>query len=269
MIICTQCGAENQEDGSSCRLCLSPLQDAEAESLTAALPAEFVKTIQDSSASPSPSQILCELCSASNEQSYKFCQECGAHLANAAAAAAEQQVRVLPSQAQTPPMPPVPPAADPKPRRPRQAGHNDHYKTTPAGHLVFACPDCDNDLPPGSVFCNRCGHRLSVDQTLVMPTPKPGPKFRLRVIVDGEESDEVYSIDGKTVIGRVKGDINFPYDDYMSSRHASVTRRGDRFVLQDEASRNGTFIMLDGEVELKPGDVFMVGKQLFKFEADD
>ena len=27
--------------------------------------------------------------------------------------------------------------------------------------------------------------------------------------------------------------------------------------------------LLDGEVELKPGDVFMVGKQLFKFEADE
>ena len=151
----------------------------------------------------------------------------------------------------------------------RRPGYNAAYKPGPASDAALTCPGCDNDLPPGSAFCNRCGTRLSVDQTMVMPSPKPGPRFRLRVIVDGEESEEVYPVDGKTVIGRVKGDINFPYDDYMSSRHASVTRRGDRFTLQDEASRNGTFIMLDGEVELKPGDVFMVGKQLFKFEAEE
>ena len=269
MVICSQCGAENQDDLSSCRLCLSPLQDAASELPTAALTPEFVETMQVTSPVPSSSQILCEQCSAINEQSYKFCQECGVHLANAAMAAAEQPLSVPPSQAQTPPMPPSPMTEAPTPRLSRHPGYNDPYKPRPASDAALTCPGCDNDLPPGSAFCNRCGTRLSVDQTLVMPSPKPGPRFRLRVIVDGEESDEVYLVDGKTVIGRMKGDINFPYDDYMSSRHASVTRRGDGFILQDEASRNGTFIMLDGEVELKPGDVFMVGKQLFKFEADE
>jgi pSer/pThr/pTyr-binding forkhead associated (FHA) protein len=52
----------------------------------------------------------------------------------------------------------------------------------------------------------------------------------------------------------------------MSGRHARIVRRGASFVLTDEGSRNGTFIRIKGEVELKPGDVILIGKQLFRFE---
>jgi len=95
------------------------------------------------------------------------------------------------------------------------------------------------------------------------------PTFRLRLIVDGEESDEFYHLGNATIIGRVQGDIHFPNDDYMSSRHASITRKGDRFFLKDDGSRNGTLIRIEGEEELKPGAVFMVGRQLFKFEVNE
>ena len=52
----------------------------------------------------------------------------------------------------------------------------------------------------------------------------------------------------------------------MSGRHARIIHRGDRFVLVDENSRNGTFKRIDGEVELKAGDIILIGKQLFRFE---
>jgi pSer/pThr/pTyr-binding forkhead associated (FHA) protein len=53
----------------------------------------------------------------------------------------------------------------------------------------------------------------------------------------------------------------------MSGRHARVIRRGATFVLVDEESRNGTFIKIKGEIELKPGDMVLIGRQLFRFES--
>jgi len=69
------------------------------------------------------------------------------------------------------------------------------------------------------------------------------------------------------VLGRVTGDITFPDDDYMSGRHARIVRKGNQFWLTDEGSRNGTFIRITGDVELKSGDMILVGKQLFLFEV--
>ncbi|HKY06115.1 MAG TPA: FHA domain-containing protein, partial [Blastocatellia bacterium] len=81
------------------------------------------------------------------------------------------------------------------------------------------------------------------------------------------QQGDVYDLKDETVVGRTSGDISFPHDGFMSSRHARVVRRGSSFVLVDEGSRNGTFIKIRNEVELKPGDTVLIGKQLFRFEV--
>jgi pSer/pThr/pTyr-binding forkhead associated (FHA) protein len=53
----------------------------------------------------------------------------------------------------------------------------------------------------------------------------------------------------------------------MSGRHARIAVRGDKFVLVDEESRNGSFIRVKKEVELKPGDYLLLGKQVLRFEV--
>ena len=86
------------------------------------------------------------------------------------------------------------------------------------------------------------------------------------LVMEGGQAGEVYELGDDTVIGRSNGDIVFPHDGFMSGRHARIVRRGGSFVLADERSRNGTFVKISGEVELKPGDMILVGKQLFRFE---
>jgi len=89
------------------------------------------------------------------------------------------------------------------------------------------------------------------------------------MITEGGQVGDVYAItSGQLSIGRVEGDVKFPHDGYMSSQHACVVERGGRYFLIDEHSRNGTFIRITGEVELKPGDTFLVGKQVFKFGTE-
>jgi pSer/pThr/pTyr-binding forkhead associated (FHA) protein len=69
------------------------------------------------------------------------------------------------------------------------------------------------------------------------------------------------------VLGREEGDVTFPDDEFMSRRHATVKRVGQKARLEDLNSSNGTFVRIRGERELKSGDLLRVGDQLLRFEA--
>jgi hypothetical protein len=129
------------------------------------------------------------------------------------------------------------------------------------------CPQCGYQNAPGSGFCGGCGMPTQVASTIVMSSVQATPKGRLHLIMEGGQQGEVYELKDDTAIGRTMGDISFPHDGFMSSRHARIVRRDDSFVLVDEGSRNGTFIKIKNEVELKPGDMILIGKQLFRFEV--
>jgi len=109
--------------------------------------------------------------------------------------------------------------------------------------------------------------------TIVMsstPVATPPKAARLLLIMEGGEVGETFGVrPQETVIGRVDGDIKFPHDGYMSSRHARILQRNGRFFLIDNNSRNGTFVKIHQEVELHPGDVILIGKQLFRFESEE
>lgn len=149
-----------------------------------------------------------------------------------------------------------------------------HGGTEPVPHpekptAGIPCPQCGHINPPGGAFCSACGNSIAVAKTLVMTSrpPEPPPaQGKLHLIMEGGQPGDVYELKDKTIIGRVNGDISFPHDGFMSGKHASIEQRGEKFVLTDEGSRNGTFIRINGEVELKPGDMVLIGKQLFRFE---
>jgi hypothetical protein len=77
-----------------------------------------------------------------------------------------------------------------------------------------------------------------------------------------------------TVIGREgeSCDIGLTGDDWASRRHARITRRDDRFYLEDLQSKNGTFIRITSRVPLRygnpqnpgAGDVVLIGEILFR-----
>ena len=129
------------------------------------------------------------------------------------------------------------------------------------------CPRCNYANNSGSSFCANCGTVLSVARTIVMASPMATPKARLHLVMEGGQPGEVFDLGDETIVGRTAGDVTFPHDGFMSGRHARVERRGASYVLTDEGSRNGTFIKITGEVELKPGDMILIGKQLFRFDV--
>ena len=162
--------------------------------------------------------------------------------------------------------PAVPPAVPPvaPPAVPPRTEAVQPLASTAAG--AATCPKCNYANNPGSSFCANCGTVLTVARTIVMASPLAAPKGRLHLVMEGGQQGEVFDLSDETIVGRTNGDITFPHDGFMSGRHARIERRGTAYVLTDAGSRNGTFIKITGEVELKPGDMVLIGKQLFRFE---
>jgi len=71
----------------------------------------------------------------------------------------------------------------------------------------------------------------------------------------------------ETSIGRENCDLNYPHDLLLSPRHASLSVRDDKLMLRDLGGQNGSFIRQRQDAELSPGDVFLLGRELFRFTA--
>lgn len=73
-------------------------------------------------------------------------------------------------------------------------------------------------------------------------------------------------VNNPVVFGREAGDIIYPYDGFMSSRHAQIEMRESRFFLKDLNSSNGTFIKIRGTEKLNNGDILLIGQSLIRIE---
>jgi hypothetical protein len=98
-------------------------------------------------------------------------------------------------------------------------------------------------------------------------SPNPGYKFRIQQILNGGfEGDSFPLHDGENLIGRATGDLAFPGDGYVSSRHAMLIVKGEQVILKDLNSSNGTFVRMDAETGIAPGDLLLIGEQLLRVD---
>lgn len=94
------------------------------------------------------------------------------------------------------------------------------------------------------------------------------------VVVKGRNRGDFVKIAGAPVtIGRGKAaQLVLADDSKVSNVHARVTpMEGDRFILEDLASTNGTFVNDERieQVPLRSGDLVKIGRSLIIFRADD
>ncbi len=90
-------------------------------------------------------------------------------------------------------------------------------------------------------------------------------------ILDGDRAGDVLSLSDRPLrIGRKPGNDLVLADEKTSGVHAEVVLEGDRHVLRDLGSTNGTF--LDGkritEIVLTPGDEVTIGRWRVRFRSD-
>jgi hypothetical protein len=140
------------------------------------------------------------------------------------------------------------------------------------------CPQCGFQSPEAASFCSRCGaalvHPAADETTLTLPPgelPDAEPDVRgpaLVVRAGGGRAGEAFAVDaGRTVVGRSPDCDVFLDDVTVSRRHAEIVRDGDRLVIRDLGSLNGTFVnrrRID-EAELEDDDEVQIGKYRMTF----
>jgi pSer/pThr/pTyr-binding forkhead associated (FHA) protein len=82
------------------------------------------------------------------------------------------------------------------------------------------------------------------------------------------KSDFVVLSKEETVVGRDRGDLKYPEDNYLSKKHARFYRDPEgRLCIEDLGALNGTYIRLRGPVKLEHRDVIFLGRHAFRFEV--
>lgn len=98
------------------------------------------------------------------------------------------------------------------------------------------------------------------------------PSGTLRVIVN-ESGDPavntVFPLLPVTSIGRASNNTVVLPNGFASSEHALITRRSGQWWLQDQHSRNGTYlneVLVEGTAVISPGDIIAIGGTHLKIE---
>jgi len=118
------------------------------------------------------------------------------------------------------------------------------------------CPECGFQNPEAANYCARCGAYLRRDEhgetTLSLgpeeladggfPAVEPrGPALVVRA--GGGRAGESFPTEGpRTLIGRSPDCDVFLDDVTVSRRHAEIAHEGERYVIRDLGSLNGTFV---------------------------
>lgn len=217
--------------------------------------------------------IKCGKCGKDNQDHYKFCLGCGAELSKGSAP--------KPFSPTTPPqgvkaVDPV--AASPAAAAALAAVSASHAAVAPTARpsAALECPQCGHHNAPGSRFCAACGFNLSSTSAPSVPAgvaAPPGVASESSLVLvalraDGSEAGR-YDVpnEPKIVLGRDIGGI-FSGDSYLSPRHASLTRQGNRVIVRDEGSLNGVYLKLMPHAPwpLNYGDVFRIGQEIIRLE---
>jgi pSer/pThr/pTyr-binding forkhead associated (FHA) protein len=88
----------------------------------------------------------------------------------------------------------------------------------------------------------------------------------LQMLPSGGVRDIRYLSDDEITLGREEGDLVYSDDAFLSRRHCTIGWDGNRAVITDLGSSNGTFVRLTGPLALRHGEHVRMGDQLFRIE---
>ncbi len=131
-----------------------------------------------------------------------------------------------------------------------------------------------HELAFGDIF--RIGQEILRIEQLVAPpksadgverlgSPARGYFARLALLIGRDTTGNAYPIpEAGLHLGRERGDVLFPEDGYVSGLHCRLSVTGGKLFLTDLGSSNGSFLRIMRDTVVAPGDILLMGQQLFR-----
>ena len=146
--------------------------------------------------------------------------------------------------------------------------------TTPFETGFATCPACGWKNAHAARFCSACGGTIGsvpgkpAAQQVVPVVKAAPPAINVSLVSineDGTDGPRSRVELAEATVGRT-GDVKFPTDAFLSPKHAKITIDGSKVFIEDLYSLNGTYVKLREEVKLTPGDTFLMGRQVLRYE---
>ncbi|AKU90699.1 FHA domain-containing protein [Vulgatibacter incomptus] len=298
MILCATCGKENAGEAPFCRSCGHELRTSRGPRRV-----EIVRSASPGFAfGPGPDERTCPACAALVPPGFAYCGSCGASVPSGSHGTASGRpsrlrarlVGIEPDGSEGASwhldgdeflagrsVGPVRLSEDEyvSPRHCRffYMGERLHVQDLDSLNGVYRRVRGDITLNPGDHL--RLGRqllriepmepapRLTPEGTRMWGSPDPGYRARLIQLLEGGGVGEVFPLEtGDNLVGREQGDIAFPGDRFVSSRHAVISVAPDGVRIRDLGSSNGTFVRLTAATPLDSGDALLLGGRLLRVE---
>ncbi|HZS36836.1 MAG TPA: FHA domain-containing protein [Polyangia bacterium] len=295
--MCSACGTSNPPGMNFCKMCGTSLAAKAPEPAAPAARAD---------AAPSSGKVTCPSCGKQTPAGFSFCQHCGTRLgapgpatqpsaapamsspshsappagaresapsigspASAALGVMQTMAAVGPTPPAGLPRAPQQPLASPPARAVNSVNNGDALAATmaPSPAMMPSAPRATADLAA------RPAQPLARDTIMDAQRPEPEPvrappPVGTLVSVNRDGSDGASTpIAGETFdVGRTDGALKFMEDPYLAPRHARLVIQGGKVILRPLDQVNGVYLRIQGSAELQPGDQFLVGKELLRYE---
>ena len=150
------------------------------------------------------------------------------------------------------------------------SGISNIFYSDNAGDGEIHCRSCGAVCPSTNKYCGFCAAYLGNYRAKHQfnDVEVRAIDIDVALISINEDSSDGVRIPLKfneTILGR-SGDSRFPSDAFLSPRHARLLVEGRGLFIEDLDSLNGTFLRTREEVLLVPGDCFLAGRELLRFE---
>lgn len=101
------------------------------------------------------------------------------------------------------------------------------------------------------------------------PAPEPEPPYQVTVVVEKGSSAGTGFMLGRLVnaIGSAGAAVEIPEDPHLAPAHATLVFDDQRLLLRDEGTANGVYLKLKEAAALTPGDLFIAGERLLRFDG--
>jgi len=109
-----------------------------------------------------------------------------------------------------------------------------------------------------------------LDEALALATePEAEPPYQASLVVErGSATGTTYLLGHiENLVGGAGAAVELPDDPHLAARHAAIVFDEQRLLVRDEGSANGVYVKVRESAPLEPGDHFVAGERLLRFDG--
>jgi double zinc ribbon protein len=230
---------------------------------------------------PAPAEKACANCGAANPPAAKFCFDCGTPFARKAPEAPKapppppapiQRIEPVKLKAEPPPSIHVEPELSESTAESAPVAHELAEEPAALDEPLAEEIPAEEPLPEEPVADEPIPEEVpeEVPEELAEPLEEEAPPpFQASLVVEKGAAQGTAFLLGhlENTVGGSGAHVELAEDSFAAPHAATLLFAEDHLVVRDEGSANGVFVKVRDSLALEPGDHFVAGERLFRYDG--